>query len=333
MSGRDVRRVLLVEDDEALRRLVAEHLRRRRFEVVEAGSAEEVLAEVREGALRYALALVDVHLPGMSGLELTRLLLASAPLHPVLVITGDDDEAVARRALGYGAAGYLLKPFQLFELDAAVTQAVAMLDLVETTEVLARSQAEHLKDWGEAGGLLPRAWVHLGDEHSGAGTGHGARVVSVAGLLARVADAGLSGRPLDVLRAAARTHEMGRLLGPAGSQEVALRTGQLLTDLGFDPDVAEVVRQAAEPWTPGQSLAARILGLADRLDHEAARRLARGEEAAAAIRGAVDAMVAAAGDATDPELARLLEENREPVESMWVIQRDPVVPATASSLR
>lgn len=324
MSGRERRRVLLVEDDQSVRTVVATHLRKRRFEVVEAGAAEEVLQACRDGTLHYQLALVDAHLPGMSGVDLTRLLLATSPLRPVLIITGDDDAALAQRALGYGVAGYLLKPFQMFELDAALAQAVAMLDLVETTAVLARSQAEHLDDWGEAGGLLPRAWLRLGDEHSGAGAGHGARVVSAAGLLAKAVAPGMPARDLDVLRTAARTHEMGRLLGPGGLGQVALRTAQLLTDLGFDGDVAEVVRQAAEPWSPGLSLGARILALADRVDHEAVRRSAAGADPGVAIRGAIDAVVAVAGDATDPELAAVLVDHREQLESMWLVQQDAV---------
>jgi CheY-like chemotaxis protein len=333
VSDRPGRRVLVVEDDPVLRELVAGHLRKRRFEVLEADSAEAVLRAVGDRSLTYDLALVDVHLPGKSGLELARLLLARSPLRPVLMATGDEDAEVARRALGSGAAGYLLKPFELFELDAALAQAVAMLDLVETTEVLARAQAGHLDDWGEAGGLLPRAWVHLGDERSGAGPGHGARVVSVASLLARVSGVEMTGRQLDVLRAAARAHEIGRLLGPASPQEIALRSGQLLTDLGFDPEVAEVVRQAADSWSPGLSLLARMLSLADRLDHDAVHRLGRGTDPGPAIRTAVDAMLAAAGESTDPELARHLAGSREAVESMWVVQRDPVDPVSDRTRR
>jgi CheY-like chemotaxis protein len=324
MRGGAERRILLVEDDEAVREVVVRHLRKRRFTVEEAGSGEAVLQSLQAGELTYEVALIDVHLPGMAGSDLARLLLASFPLRPVIIITGDDDAELARRALGFGATGYLLKPFQMFELDAALVQAVSMLDLVEATAVLARAQAEHLDDWGEAGGQLPRAWLHLGDEQSGAGRGHGSRVVSVSSLLAKVGPTPMGGRELDVLRTAARTHEIGRLLGPGGGEEVARRAAQLLNDLGFDPDVAELVRQAAEPWSPGLPVGSRLLALADRLDHEAVQRLARSGDPGRAIRQAVDGMVAGSGETVDPELAGLLVENREAVESMWVVQLDPL---------
>jgi CheY-like chemotaxis protein len=315
------RRILLVDDDAAVRDLVTRHLRGRGFDVAAWESAEEVLPGLRSGTLSYDVALTDVHLPGLSGLELSRLLLVTSPLRPVLLITGDDDQELARRALAHGATGYLMKPFQLFELDAALAQALSLLDLVETTEALARSQSHQAEEWGEAGGQLPRSWLHLGDEHSGAGRGHGARVVSIGALIANGLGDRLGGRERDVLRTAARTHEIGRLLGPVAPAEVARRTGQLLLDLGFDPDVAEVVRQAAEPWSPGLSLSARILTLADRLDHGAVERAGRGEPEGTAVRRAVEDLADGAGAVVDPDLVRVLENHRMQVESMWILQR------------
>lgn len=320
-------RVLLVEDDGRVRELVATHLSRQRFEVQAVESAEEVLELLRDGGLAYDLCLVDLHLPGISGLELSRLLLATAPLKPVTLITGDDDENAAREALSQGVTGYLLKPFELFELDATLSQAVSILELVEATETLARAQAETLDDWGEAGGMLPRSWLHIGDERSGAGAGHGARVVSIAGVLAKAIGASLDGHAREVLRTAARTHEIGRLLGGAGAAEVAGRSAQLLDNLGFDPAVGEVVRDAAVAWSPGLPLAARILALADRLDHEAVGRCRLGAEETDAIRGALDSALAAAGQATDPGLADILSRQRDSLESMWVLQRQVETPA------
>ena len=322
-------RVLLVEDDAAVRKLVADHLSRERYQVETAESAEEVLERLRGGALAYDLCLLDLHLPGLSGLELSRLLLATAPLRPVLLITGDDDETAAREALANGVTGYLLKPFQLFELDAALTQAVSMLELVEATETLARAQAETLDDWGEAGGLLPRSWLHIGDERSGAGPGHGARVVSIAGLVAKALGSALDGHDRDVLRTAARTHETGRLLGEGSAGEIAGRSAQLLENLGFDAAVGEVIRDAAAPWSPGIPLLSRILALADRLDHGAIRLSGAGMEPDDAIRTAVEQAMATAGVTSDPDLVEVLRAQRERVVSMWVLHRQGETPAAA----
>lgn len=315
--------MLLVEDDPSVRGLVESHLRKRGFDVRCVGSGEEVLGEVRARSLDYDLALVDVHLPGMSGVALTRLLLAAWPLSSVIIITGDDDAKLARAALSAGATGYLMKPFQLFELDGAVSQAVSMGELVEATETLARAQSRGSSDWGEAGGSLPRSWLHVGDEQSGAGAGHGARVVKITGLMAeRIGDEDVDVRSRDLLRTAARTHEIGRLTGSGSRAQIARRSAKLLDDLGFDGGVCEIVRQAAEDWSPGLPLTARLLAFADRLDHDAARRLAEGADAEAAIRGAVDAVAAGAGDTYDPDLARLLAQERERVESIWVLQAE-----------
>lgn len=323
-------RLLLVEDDVALRDMVGSHLAGNGYEVVTADSAEDVLHRMRKRELSYDMCLLDLHLPGISGLELSRLLLATAPLKPVILITGDDDERTAGEALARGVTGYLLKPFQLFELDASLSQAVSMLELVEATETLARAQAETLDEWGEAGGMLPRSWLHIGDVRSGAGPGHGARAASVAGLLAEALGSTLDGRAREVLRTAARTHEVGRLLGAGGAGEVAGRSAQLLDNLGFDRGVAEVVRDAAVRWSPGLPLSARILALADRLDHDAVER-SRTVEAQDAIRLALDAAVAGAGETTDPDLAALLGRSRESVESMWVTDRRERAVAGAGS--
>ena len=316
--------MLVVEDDDSARELIATHLRRERYEVETASSAESVLNRIRDRTLDYDVALTDVHLPGMSGVELNRLLLATNPLSPIIVITGDDDANLARRALKEGASGYLLKPFELFELDAALTQAISQLELVETTETLARSQSQNLNDWSELGGSLPRSWLYLGDERSGAGSGHGARVVSTAVLLAKELDDEIDATGREVLRTAARAHEIGRLISGGGRREVATRSSRLLRDLGFDERVCELVRQAAEPWSPGLPLRARLLSLADRLDHAAVRRAEEAPPSAepdTAIHGAVDAVIAGAGETSDPVLADLLEESRERIESMWVLQR------------
>ncbi len=318
-------RVLVVEDDPGVRQIMESHLTKRRFDVQTVESGEALLGALRDRKLDYDLALVDVHLPGMSGVALARLLLAARPLSAIIMITGDDDATLAREALTAGATGYLLKPFQLFELDAAVSQAVSMGELVEATETLARAQSTGLNDWGESGGSLPRSWLHVGDEQSGAGPGHGARVVSIAGLLAKkLGEEALDATDRDLLRTAARTHEIGRLTGVGSRTQVAQRSARLLEDLGFDPGVCEIVRQSAEDWSPGLPLTARVLALADRLDHDASRRMAEGAEADDAIGGSVDTVIAGAGEGYDPAVADVLSAQREQVESMWVLQRQSV---------
>ncbi|MCA1789460.1 MAG: response regulator, partial [Thioalkalivibrio sp.] len=124
------RSVFLVEDEPALRGLLAAHLRSRGYRVLEAGDAEAAVRYLIQEP-PFDLLITDVHLPNLSGIELLRLLQAHSPMKPVLVITGDDDSTIAEEAIGRGAAGYLLKPFELAEMDAAVAQALRHLELIE----------------------------------------------------------------------------------------------------------------------------------------------------------------------------------------------------------
>jgi DNA-binding response OmpR family regulator len=105
------RSVLFVEDDEALRRIVARQLRVRRFEVTEAESAEEAVAQLVAG-LRPAVVLLDLNLPGDTGWDLLRSnTWRDAGSPPVLVASATTVDP--RRLDQFRCAGYLPKPFAL----------------------------------------------------------------------------------------------------------------------------------------------------------------------------------------------------------------------------
>lgn len=122
-------RILIVEDDAAVRRLLATHFRRNGFQVEYAISAEEVASDEQ-----YDVVLTDVHLPGESGVDLLRRIHNTRPMQPIVVLTGDPDEATARAALASGAAGYLRKPFEFFELHAVVHGVIQRMRAAESAE-------------------------------------------------------------------------------------------------------------------------------------------------------------------------------------------------------
>jgi DNA-binding response OmpR family regulator len=124
-------RILIVEDDASIRGLMTRHFKRRGYEVEQAGAAEEVIARL-DGGKRFDVVVTDVHLPGESGVDLARRLHALSPEQPIVFMTGDSDAGIARQALQDGAAGYLLKPFEFFELDAVVNHAVQRKERVGT---------------------------------------------------------------------------------------------------------------------------------------------------------------------------------------------------------
>jgi DNA-binding response OmpR family regulator len=112
------RAILMVEDDESLRRIVARHLRGLGYEVVEAASAEAVEAELLRG-LRPGVVVLDLNLPGDTGWQLLRgTSLAEAGSPPVLIASAT---TVSPRQLAeFGCAGFLPKPFALDTLVATI---------------------------------------------------------------------------------------------------------------------------------------------------------------------------------------------------------------------
>jgi len=123
-------RILVVEDDRDIADLVAYHLSRAglRADILSTGS--EVLAHVRRDAP--ALVVLDLMLPGLSGLEICRLMTADPQLAstPIIMLTARADEEDRVRGLELGADDYVTKPFSPKELVARVRA------------VLRRTQAE-----------------------------------------------------------------------------------------------------------------------------------------------------------------------------------------------
>ncbi|HEX6694668.1 MAG TPA: response regulator [Longimicrobiales bacterium] len=113
-------RLLIVEDDAAMRQLLAARFREGGFEVTEASNARDALA-TRPGGGSFDLVLTDVHLPGRSGIDLARSLHEQAPSVPVVFVSGDANAQVIREALNtQSSAAYMIKPFAMSELDAVV---------------------------------------------------------------------------------------------------------------------------------------------------------------------------------------------------------------------
>jgi DNA-binding response OmpR family regulator len=117
------RAILLVEDDEALRPILARHLRHQGYDVVEAASAEEATSAL-DGGLRPALVVLDLNLPGDTGWDLLRSAAMRAAAPPPVVIAS----AVAvspRRLSEFDIAGYLPKPFPLETLLQTVERVIS----------------------------------------------------------------------------------------------------------------------------------------------------------------------------------------------------------------
>jgi len=110
-------RILVVEDETAIRDAVAYALRREGFEVVEETDGAEALA--RATAEAFDAIVLDVMLPGMSGSDVCRALRAESAV-PILMLTARDAEVDRVVGLELGADDYVTKPFSVAELVARV---------------------------------------------------------------------------------------------------------------------------------------------------------------------------------------------------------------------
>jgi DNA-binding response OmpR family regulator len=120
------RLVLIVEDDESLRRIVARHLRAKAYEVDEASSAEAATRALEDG-LRPDVVVLDLNLPGDTGWDLLRGIALTAAGSPPVIIASATTVS-PRRLAEFGVAGYLPKPFPLETLVATLERVMNTKD-------------------------------------------------------------------------------------------------------------------------------------------------------------------------------------------------------------
>jgi DNA-binding response OmpR family regulator len=111
---------LLIDDDARLGALVKEHLSQHEIDVTVVGDGERGLAALRKG--RFDVALLDLMLPGLDGLEVCRRIRATPELAglPVIMLTARGDDVDKIIGLELGADDYLAKPFNARELLARI---------------------------------------------------------------------------------------------------------------------------------------------------------------------------------------------------------------------
>ena len=112
------RRLLLVEDDPILRQALTFNLAREGYEVTTAADGETALESARSDQLD--LILLDVMLPGMSGVEVLRVLRRDGVATPVIILSAKGDEIDRVVGLKVGADDYVAKPFSRPELLARI---------------------------------------------------------------------------------------------------------------------------------------------------------------------------------------------------------------------
>jgi len=115
-------RILIVDDESAIRRALRPPLLELGFQVVDVSRGEEALQMLRAGG--FDVVLLDVNMPGIGGIETLRRIRAFAPRLPILMLTVRDAEEEKVEALELGADDYVTKPFSTRELIARIRTAV-----------------------------------------------------------------------------------------------------------------------------------------------------------------------------------------------------------------
>lgn len=120
----DTLQALVVDDEPDVQLLFTQRFRREtRKGLVNlhfAASGSDALAFLRESAVDVVLVLSDINMPGMTGLELLRVVKGEFPDLRVLMVTAYDDATMQQEALEHGAEGYLTKPLDFTELKREV---------------------------------------------------------------------------------------------------------------------------------------------------------------------------------------------------------------------
>ncbi len=120
-------RLLIVDDDDQLRQTLARRFQRHGMTVTAAANGEEALAKTADN--RCDVALLDLHMPGMSGIELLEKLKERLPELEALMLTAHGSMETAILAMKKGAYDYLTKPFHLPELEIHIQKAYEKVQL------------------------------------------------------------------------------------------------------------------------------------------------------------------------------------------------------------
>jgi len=290
-------RILIVDDEIEITEILADLLSED-YACTRAGSAEEALARLREG--EFQLVISDITMPGMSGLDMIPHVKNLSPDTVVVMISGMQTVESAIGALRLGAFDYLMKPFDLRQVEAVVKRALEHHDLV----VAKQRYENHLEELVEQRTAeLDRALNSLEaayrstlqaltaalETRDSETHGHSERVVSYSLRLGR--EYGLSSDEMKSLEFGSLLHDIGKIGVPDSilrkpaklteeewvrMREHPLHGQQILRGIEFLQGASRVVAQHHEKWdgtgyplglrSEEIDICARIFSVADAFD-------------------------------------------------------------------
>src|SRR5579871_2507495 len=331
-------RILIVDDEEAIREIVASMLTMAGYDCKQAGSGLEALAILDSGE-EFELMLSDLMMAELDGIGLLEKTKERYPDMPVVMVTAVHDISVALAAIRNGAYDYLLKPFEREQLLATVRRALENRRLrmenrayQTNLEALVQARTEQLR---QAMSDLERSYditlEALGDalDLKDAETeGHSKRVTAFTIAIARAM--GMSGEKIRVIARGAFLHDIGKMAIPDAilrkpgalteaeteiMREHCFQGYQMLKKIPFLSEASEIVYSHQERFDgtgyprglSGQDIpmGARIFSIADTLDAITSDRPYR---AAQSIQVARDEVERFSGRQFDPEVVRVFME-------------------------
>ncbi|MGE5734619.1 MAG: HD domain-containing phosphohydrolase, partial [Acidobacteriota bacterium] len=328
-------RILVVDDEEAIREIVASMLISANYECRQASSGLEALALLNSGE-QFELMLSDLMMAELDGIGLLERTKETYPDMPVVMVTAVHDISVALAAIRNGAYDYLLKPFEREQLLATVRRALENRRLKMENRAyqtnLESLVAKRTDDLRRAMTNLERSYditlEALGDalDLKDAETeGHSKRVTAFTIAIARA-----MGLPADEIRVIARgafLHDIGKMAipdtiirkpGKLDSEEIAIMREhcyhgyQMLKKIPFLQEVSEIVYSHQEKYDgtgyprglKGEEipLGARIFSIADTLDAITSNRPYRAAQSLSAAREEIERW---SGRQFDPEVVKV----------------------------
>lgn len=124
--------ILIVEDEDSIRKFIKINLEREGFNVVEAATGEEGLEKARIGEID--IVVLDIMLPGIDGYEVCKILRREFPTIGIIMLTAKSQDIDKITGLEYGTDDYMVKPFNPMELVLRVKSLIRRIDMVNTVE-------------------------------------------------------------------------------------------------------------------------------------------------------------------------------------------------------
>jgi putative two-component system response regulator len=210
--------VLVVDDEDAIRNALARFLTKRGYEARVAATGEEALARLKEGGI--SLVLLDVRMPGMSGLDVVPEALHINPDVAIVMLSAVTDATSAAICMQRGAMDYLTKPIELTDLAGAIERALRRRDtllqerqisswLKEELEHRARELERQQKKLQQLSVATLEALINALEAKDRYLTGHSSRVAAFAATIAQ--QFGMSDDEIEQVRMAGRLHDLGKI--------------------------------------------------------------------------------------------------------------------------